>query len=357
MMSPDRDSHDSPVTARDERAPGPRVSVVVPLYQKERYVGRTVASVLAQTFTDFELVVLDNACTDRSADVVRGFADPRLRLEHNAETVPVTENFQRAVGHARAPLVKVLNADDMLAPTVLAEQVAVMDADPTLALVSCRHDLVDDDDRVIARSRALRSADLLGRRDATTVLRRIVRHRGSPLGVPGDMLFRRTAFEAVGGFPDNGYALDVGLAARLVTQGGFFGMPESLSRFRLASGSISSSAQRRNVALQHRFLRELRHEHADVVRRRDVAVGLAREPVTWLRQRIMMAASTDPSSRRHRVAARWLRPVSRNPWSRAERGEHADRTHRGDAHLRTAAPTVVAARSPRAWRTRSRGGS
>jgi GT2 family glycosyltransferase len=298
------------MTVRDSSAgiPGPRVSVVVPLYQKERYIGRTVASVLAQTFTDFELVVLDNACTDGSAEVVRGFSDPRLRLERNAETVPVTENFQRAVSHARAPLVKVLNADDLLAPTVLAEQVALMDADPTLALVSCRHDLVDDDDRVIARGRALRSTDLLGKRDATTVLRRIVRHRGSPIGVPGNMLFRRAAYDAVGGFPDNGYALDVGLAARLVTEGGFFGMPESLSGFRLASGSITSSSRRRNMALQHRFLRELRREHADVVRRRDVAVGLAREPVTWLRQRIMMVASTDPASRRHRVAAVMIAP-------------------------------------------------
>jgi glycosyltransferase involved in cell wall biosynthesis len=303
------------MTVREDSgaAPVPRVSVVVPLYQKERYVGRTVASVLAQTFTDFELVVLDNACTDGSAEIVRGFSDPRIRLERNAETVPVTENFQRAVAHARAPLVKVLNADDLLAPTVLAEQVAVMDADPTLTLVSCRHDLVDDDDRVIARGRALRTTDLLGRRDATTVLRRIVRHRGSPIGVPGNMLFRRDAFDAVGGFPDNGYALDVGLAARLVTRGGFFGMPESLSAFRLASGSITSTARRRNMALQHRFLRELRAQHADVVRRRDVAAGLAREPVTWLRQRIMMIASTDPTSLRHRVAAALLAPRGSAP--------------------------------------------
>jgi GT2 family glycosyltransferase len=322
-MSPERATQAPVMTVRETSGatPVPRVSVVVPLYQKERYVGRTVASVLAQTFTDFELVVLDNACTDGSAEIVRGFADPRIRLEHNAETVPVTENFQRAVRYARAPLVKVLNADDLLGPTVLAEQVAVMDADPTLALVSCRHDLVDDDDRVIARGRALRSTDLLGRRDATTVLRRIVRHRGSPIGVPGNMLFRREAFDAVGGFPDNGYALDVGLAARLVTRGGFFGMPESLSAFRLASGSITSTARRRNMALQHRFLRELRTEHADVVRRRDVAVGLAREPVTWLRSRIMMIASTDPASLRHRVAAVLLAPRGSAPGGRAGRGQ------------------------------------
>ncbi|MFC5061707.1 glycosyltransferase family 2 protein [Actinomycetospora atypica] len=306
-MSPERAAAVEKMTVRDAPS-GPRVSVVVPLFQKERYIGRTVASVLAQTFTDFELVVLDNASTDGSVAEVRAFAeDPRLRLEHNPETVPMTANFARAVELSRAPLVKVLMADDLLTPTALAEQVALMDADPSLALVSCRHDLVDDADRVIARGRALRSPDLLGRQEAATVLRRIVRHRGSPLGVPGNMLFRRTAFDAAGGFPEWAYALDVGLAARLVTQGAFYGMPSSLSQFRLAGGSSTSTARKENVAEQHAFLRSLRREHPDVVRPRDVALGLARQPVTWLRERLMMVAADDPHSVRHRVAARVLR--------------------------------------------------
>jgi hypothetical protein len=75
------------------------------------------------------------------------------------------------------------------------------------------------------------------------------------------------------------------------------------------------------MALQHRFLRELRTEHADVVRRRDVAVGLVREPVTWLRSRIMMIASTDPASLRHRVAAVLLAPRGSAPGGRAGRGQ------------------------------------
>ncbi|MDL5159580.1 glycosyltransferase family 2 protein [Actinomycetospora termitidis] len=280
----------------------PRVSVVVPLYQKERYIGRTVASVLDQTFTDFELVVLDNACTDSSVDVVRGFDDPRVRLVHNDATIPAPENFDRAVRLARAPLVKVLMADDLVGPTLLAEQVALMETDPSLSLVSCRHDLVDDDDRVIVSGRALGAADLIGRRDGATVLRRIVRHRGNPIGAPGNMLFRRAAYEACGGFPADTYVLDVGLAARLVTQGDFYGMPASLASFRLASGSMTSAHRRANTGTQHRFLRTLRREHADVVRRRDIVAGMAREPLTWLRSQIIAAASTDPSSRRHRLA-------------------------------------------------------
>ncbi|MCD2187962.1 glycosyltransferase family 2 protein [Actinomycetospora soli] len=309
-MSPERATRPVSTTPGD-RTRAPRVSVVVPLFQKERYIGRTVASVLGQTFDDFELVVLDNACTDASAEIVASFRDPRVRLEHNDATVPAPENFDRAVRLARAPLVKVLMADDLLAPTLLAEQVPLMEADPSLALVSCRHDLVDDDDRVIVTGRALGSPDLIGPRDGATVLRRIVRHRGNPIGAPGNMLFRRDAYDACGGFPADTYVLDVGLAARLVTQGRFYGMPESLSQFRLATGSLTSSHRRANTATQHAFLRTLRREHRGVVRRRDVAYGMVREPLTWLRSQLIAAASTDPASRRHRVASAALgrRPV------------------------------------------------
>ena len=216
----------------------PRVSICIPLYQKVDYVGRTIKSALAQTFTDFELVVLDNASTDGSAAVVDAFVDPRLRVVRHAETVPIAANFNAAVAATEAPLVKVLMADDLIEPDALARQVAVMDAEPDVAVVLSRHHVVDDRDHIVARDRTLRTADLVGRQDRAAVVRRIVRHGGNPLGGPGNMLFRRPAFDKVGGFPaDGSFALDVALAVRLTTVGDFYGLPETLSRFRLATGS------------------------------------------------------------------------------------------------------------------------
>ena len=285
------------------------MSVCVPLYDKERYLARTLRSILDQTFTDFELVVLDNASRDGSARVAASFADdPRVVLAHNDATVPAPQNFRRVVELARAPLVKVVNADDLIRPTALERQVPVMDADPTLAVVSCRHDLVDDEDAVVARDRALRSADLLGRVEFPTVVRRVVRHGGSPLGVPGNMLFRRSAYDACGGYPDDPFVLDVALGVRLSTVGGFYGMPETLSGFRLAVGSATSAARRRNLRRQRHFIDGLRREHADVVRPRDVVVGRLRAPLTWGRHHVLMTASAAPSSRSHRAMALVLDP-------------------------------------------------
>jgi glycosyltransferase involved in cell wall biosynthesis len=284
------------------------VSVCIPLYQKVDYVGRTIDSVLAQTFTDFELVVLDNGSTDGSGAVVDRYDDPRIRVVRHTETVPMIENFNATVAATRAPLVKVLNADDTIEPQALARQVAVMDAHPEVAIVSSRHHLVDERDQIVARDRTLRTPDLVGRQDRAAVVRRVVRHGGNPLGVPGNMLFRRSAFDAIGGFPtDDSFVLDVALAIRLTTVGDFYGLPETLSRFRLAVGSEGAADRRRNIRAQRAFVRGLRREHADVVSRGDVVRGWARWPLTYLRHQVIMSASSDPDSRVHRVTARLLR--------------------------------------------------
>jgi glycosyltransferase involved in cell wall biosynthesis len=287
---------------------GPRVSVCIPLYQKVDYVGRTIDSVLAQTFTDFELVVLDNASTDGSEEVVARLDDPRLRMVRNAETLPMIDNFNATVRETRAPLVKLLNADDLIEPEALAREVAVMDAEPGVGVVSSRHHLVDDDDRIVARDRMLDTPDLVGRQGRAAVVRRVVRHGGNPLGAPGNMLFRRSAFDAIGGFPtDDSFVLDVALAVRLTTVGDFYGLPETLSRFRLAVDSEGAAERRRNIRAQRAFVRGLRREHADVVRRRDVVEGWARWPLTHLRHQVVVSASSDPESWVHRVTARLLR--------------------------------------------------
>jgi glycosyltransferase involved in cell wall biosynthesis len=310
----DLTSGDQPNAQHSDGPAHPRVSVCIPLYEKADYVARTIDSVLSQTFTDFELVVLDNASTDGSAEVVDRYDDPRLRVVRNAETLPMIENFDATVRETRAPLVKLLNADDLVEPEALARQVAVMDAEPGVAFVGSRHHLVDDDGRVVAPDRMLATPDLIGRQDRAAVVRRVVRHGGNPLGAPGNMLFRRTAFDAIGGFPTyDSYVLDVALAVRLTIVGDFYGLPETLARFRLAVDSEGAADRWRNLRVQRDFVRRLQREHADVVRRRDILAGTARWPLTWLHDQVAMSASSDPDSWTHRVTARVLRSGAHHP--------------------------------------------
>jgi glycosyltransferase involved in cell wall biosynthesis len=128
----------------------PRVTVFVPAYDRARYIADTVRSVLAQTFADFELLVVDDGSTDRTAEIVAGFEDPRVRLERNGANrgIPYTRN--RGLELARGAYLAVLDSDDLMLPGRLAAQVAFLDRHPGHLAIGAWSRMVD------AQGRALR---------------------------------------------------------------------------------------------------------------------------------------------------------------------------------------------------------
>lgn len=107
----------------------PRVSIVIPLYNKAESVRAAVDSVLRQSFPDFELIVVDDGSTDSSAFVVAGIADRRLRLLGQANAGPGAAR-NRGLGEALGEYVAFLDADDEWEPTLLELAVAALDRQP-----------------------------------------------------------------------------------------------------------------------------------------------------------------------------------------------------------------------------------
>jgi glycosyltransferase involved in cell wall biosynthesis len=218
---------------------GPEVSVCIPVYRGEAFLAETIRSVLSQTFEDFELVLLDNASTDETPHIARSFGDPRLRIATNATTILQPDNWRRAVELCRAPLVKLVCADDLLYPECLERQVAALAADPGLALVAARRDMIDESGRALFRGRGLKG--LVGERSGVEVARRVVRSGANPIGEPGGVLFRRADYEAVGGWrPERQWAMDLDLWIRLLSRGRFLGQAETLAAFRVGGQSLSA---------------------------------------------------------------------------------------------------------------------
>ena len=129
----------------------PRLSIGVPVYNGERYVARTLESMLRQTFPDFELIIADNASTDRTEAICRECAarDPRVRYERADSNLGIVRNFNRCVTLARGELFHWHAADDLAEPTLLEKCVAALDADPSVVLAFARTMLIDETDRPI----------------------------------------------------------------------------------------------------------------------------------------------------------------------------------------------------------------
>jgi glycosyltransferase involved in cell wall biosynthesis len=133
----------------------PRVSVIMAAYNEERFLAEAVESVLAQDFTDFELLITDDGSTDSTPEVARSFAErhpDRVRVLHGERNQGKPFALNRALAVRRGELIAWLDGDDVMLPSKLARQVQALDANPDAA--GCAHDaemFQSGDGRVIGR--------------------------------------------------------------------------------------------------------------------------------------------------------------------------------------------------------------
>jgi len=113
----------------------PKVSVVIPAYNAERHIRETLDSVLAQTYRDFEVVVVDDGSTDRTREIVGSYGGP-VRCIAQANAGPSAAR-NRGVREARGEFVAFVDSDDLWLREKLAEQVPLFDADGRVGLVYC----------------------------------------------------------------------------------------------------------------------------------------------------------------------------------------------------------------------------
>lgn len=254
-------------------APIPRVSVCVPALNAARTIRMTIESILGQDFPDLELIVLDNNSDDDTADLARSFGDSRVRIHRNSRTLSMPDNWNRVVGLATTDLVKVVPADDLLAPHCLSEQVRQM-CDGDIAVVSSKYDQIDDEGSTLATSRGL--PGLTGRHSPSDALRTFVRKRPDDIAPTAAAMFRRAQFAGTAGFrAAYGYAMDIDMWARLCgLNGDFFGSPDSLAISRASAFNYSSrTSTLRKLTEMARFNHAMSQEFPDAVGWRDVLAG------------------------------------------------------------------------------------
>ncbi|MEO0344815.1 MAG: glycosyltransferase [Pseudomonadota bacterium] len=125
-----------------------RVSVVIPCYNRGEYIAATVDSVLAQTFSDLELICVDDGSTDETRAVLEGYGARITLLEHEGGVNKgQSASINLGLAHARGELIAILDSDDLWHAEKLSEQVAFLDANPEIGLVYANGEAVDASER------------------------------------------------------------------------------------------------------------------------------------------------------------------------------------------------------------------
>jgi glycosyltransferase involved in cell wall biosynthesis len=128
-------------------APAPRVSIVTSTYNAAGFIGDTIRALLAQTWRDFELIVVDDASGDGTADAVRAFDDPRIRLIRNTRNLGVAAARNVGLDAARGEYLVANDHDDISLPARIERQVAFLDRHPDVLLLAAGTATLDGDRR------------------------------------------------------------------------------------------------------------------------------------------------------------------------------------------------------------------
>jgi glycosyltransferase involved in cell wall biosynthesis len=130
----------------------PRVSIGMPVYNREKYVGASIEAHLVQTYTDFELVITDNASTDGSEEICRAYAakDSRVKYYRNPRNLGASGNYRRCFELSTGEYFRWTPSDDLVSPNLLERAVDVLDHDPSVFVAYPRTKLIDADGNVTA---------------------------------------------------------------------------------------------------------------------------------------------------------------------------------------------------------------
>lgn len=213
----------------------PAISVAMSVYNGERFLAEAIESVLAQTFGDFEFLIVDDGSHDASGAIIRDYAtrDSRIRAI-SRENRGLVASLNQLLAEARAPLVARMDADDVCRPDRFARQAAFLDSHPEFGVIGSWSDDIDEDGR---------SCPVTGQQHATTweaFLQAI--DNDDQLLCHSSVMYRRNVVLSVGGYHAAfRHCEDLDLWLRLASVTRMASLPERLIRYRRYPGQVSNA--------------------------------------------------------------------------------------------------------------------
>jgi glycosyltransferase involved in cell wall biosynthesis len=221
------------------------------VYNAAQFLHEAVGSVLAQTFSDFELVIVDDSSTDNSPSILESFDDPRVQIIRHESNRGAALSRNHALSVARGELIAIMDADDVCASSRLSRQVAFLDANPLVGLVGCGiYDNIDATGAVLSTSYLPT--------DNKTIQQALLQEW---CFLHPSIMFRRELLDLAGGYRKAFEpAEDHDFVLRILEHCHAHNLDERLVSYRLNPKGLSVAG--------HRYIRELQKTAAQLARRR-----------------------------------------------------------------------------------------
>src|SRR3546814_831261 len=214
----------------------PAVTVFMSVYNSAAWLKEAIDSVISQTFTDLELLIIDDGSTDNSRAVIERCSDRRIRFLHNEQNKGIVYTRNRGIREARGEFIAVLDSDDIAMPFRIERQYKHFSTHPDLGVCGGHAELIDKHGKATGEhyqmpvGMANAGAELLFRNTL----------------VNSTAMFRKEAAEVAGGYRDTGLCEDYDLALRIKERHQLDNLDEVLVKYR-AHGSNTSSRQFREM--------------------------------------------------------------------------------------------------------------
>ena len=208
----------------------PSVTVLMPVFNAERFVAAAIDSVLAQTFREFEFLIVDDGSSDRSGEIVRSYRDPRIRFVSLGRNQGLSAALNRGMAEAQGDWIARQDADDVSSPDRLARQMAAVTERPDLAILGCQALAIDEQGRALPPVN--RSVDEVSIRWYSLL--------DNPFIHSTVVVRRRVIWEEFGGFNPafDPYSQDFELWGRVMARHPVLNLADRLLTYRVSSSSI-----------------------------------------------------------------------------------------------------------------------
>lgn len=234
-----------------------KISVCIPVFNGEAFIKEAIDSVLTQSYSDFEIVIVDNHSTDSTICIIKQYNDPRIKLFRNESNIGMIPNWNRAMELAKGTYIKILPADDFLSPDCLKLEVDILEKDikKEISLVCGRRNIIDQNGKILfTRGFTNKSIRVPG----SVAINKVIRSGGNSLGEGGAILFRREILEKTGNISDAiFYLLDLDLWFRILLHGDLYALPQVVASFRISGSSASVQIMKKQKEDYFNFINKI----------------------------------------------------------------------------------------------------